>query len=1015
MGMIAGGSRARSFRTIFATGALLIAAVPNLAAAQERGRITGQVTDQATNEPLAGVQVFIARTALGTITNAEGRYVLVNVPAGVVEVRVNTIGYSSSSQQVEVSDGQTATADFTLATSAVALDEIVVTGTVGAVERREQPAVISSINAAQEMERGTSTSVTDLLTAKVPGVQVTSSSGVSGTAQQIRIRGASSVTLSNEPLVFIDGVRASARMMSDINIGGQGVSQLFNLNPEDIENIEVVKGPAAAALYGADASAGVIQIFTKQGRPGSGRFSQTLTVEYNSLDQHWTPPANFARCTAAQVAPTSTSLLCRGQPEGTVVSDNPLDRTGAFDTGSMKSVGYSGRGGGENYGYFISLGYDEEDATLPNNSLDRRSGRVNFTFVPRSDLRFEAGVGVGRTESTFPINDNNIFGFLGGGLLGRPTTVQMDEDGEVVGGFYIAQRDLDAISSIESGITTLRYTPTLQAQYTPLPWFTNRLVIGADVSRTNGTQFFPKNAEVWYGGDTDTGALEEERINFDVYTVDYLGTVSTLFGAEDQFSADLSFGAQAIVEELDNIVGNGTNFVTNANRVIGSAAQITAGQDYQKTTQFGVLGQANVSLWNRLYLQLGARVDQFSSFGEEADPFFLPQAGVSYVISDESFWAPLAGAIPTLRLRAAYGTTGRAPSAGASLETYEASPYSIVEGSTGNGVQPDRPGNFELRPEKGTEYEAGFEAGFANGLLGVDITYFRKTTTDLILQVPVPPSSGFETFPFRNIGEVRNSGWEIGLRGTPVRMNNLRWDFNVAASTLDNELIDMGIVEPFGTMNRFQEGAPLGAFFSQQILDVDTENGVVTVTPADDLRFLGNLLPDFEGSATTTLTLFNNLALRGSLDWKQNFKIYNNTAQFRDRAFANSELAIRRDELLTDEERLRRYGPFVDTNGETVSYTQVNEAYIQDGDFVRLRELTATLTLPGAWAQRLRASGASLTVGARNLALWSDYPGHDPEVLAQATRNTGANTFQREDFLTVPQPRRWIAKINLTF
>src|SRR5690606_37058618 len=153
-----------------------------------------------------------------------------------------------------------------------------------------------------------------------------SSSGTTGTAQQIRIRGASSITLSNEPLVFIDGVKVSSRTLNDINIGGQGVSQLFDLNPEDIESIEVVKGPAAAALYGADASAGVIQVITKQGRPGAGRYTQTISLEYNQLDQNWTVPSNFAACTAAQVAPTSTSALCRGQEVGTIVTDNPLER-----------------------------------------------------------------------------------------------------------------------------------------------------------------------------------------------------------------------------------------------------------------------------------------------------------------------------------------------------------------------------------------------------------------------------------------------------------------------------------------------------------------------------------------------------------------------------------------------------------------------------------------------------------------------------------------------------------------
>src|SRR5690606_24091482 len=165
--------------------------------------------------------------------------------------------------------------------------------------------------------------------------------------------------------------------------------------------------------------------------------------------------------------------------------------------------------------------------------------------------------------------------------------------------------------------------------------------------------------------------------------------------------------------------------------------------------------------------------------------------------------------------------------------------------------------NFELKPEKGTEYEAGFEAGFLNQRLGLDVTYFHKRTTDLILTVPVPPSSGFAEFPFRNIGEVLNKGWEVALRGSPVIEDNVRWDFNLAASTLHNELIDLGGVEPFGTLNRFDEGMPLGAFYGYRILRVEDDRVIVS----NDREMLGNFLPDFEGAFATTLTLFNTLAL----------------------------------------------------------------------------------------------------------------------------------------------------------
>lgn len=986
---------------------LLAALLPGGAFAQGSGTVTGLVTSSDTQAPLSAVQVFVAGTTLGTLTNAQGRFIIVNVPAGPHDVRATRLGYGTATQSVTITGGGTATADFQLAPTAVALDEIVVTGTAGAVSRRSQPAVVATVNAADVVDRGVVSSVTDVLTARVPGVQVTSSSGSSGTSQQIRIRGASSISLSNEPLVFIDGVRANSSAQSLAGVGGQANSRLFDINPEDIESIEVVKGPAAATLYGADASSGVIQIITKKGRTGSGRFSQTVSLEYNNIDANFTPAPNAGTCTAAMVAAGSGRVLCEGQPVGTVVFDNPLVRTGAFREGRLRSLSYSARGGGDNYGYYISLNNDDEEGTLPNNTFERRSGRVNFNFTPTSKLSFDAGIGVYGTETVLPHNDNNIFGYLGGGYLGRPTNVRRNEDGNIIGGYYATGRELEAISSIENLYNTQRFTPTLQATYTPLDWLTNRLIIGADVTNGDITQFFPRNERNWYQGDTDTGDLEENRANTQIYTLDYLGTIRT--NLSEAITGNFSFGTQVIREQYDRVTGTGVGFVTNANRVVGAATQISASQTFSEDRSIGVLAQADLGFNDRLFLQFGARVDQNSSFGENADPFFLPKLGVSYVISEEGFWTPVAGVLPTMRLRAAYGSTGRQPTPGASLETYEARPFAIIGGAgSGAGVIPDNPGNLNLKPERGQEFEAGFDAGFLNDRFGVELTYFNKKTTDLLLERPIPPSSGFTDEPFVNIGEVLNEGLEYALRGALITTPNFRWEARVAGSTLNNELVDLGDVEPFGSFNRFTAGRPLGSFVSRVIRGPSADGTRLVVS--DTLEYLGNVLPTNEGNVGSTITLFDHLQVFGQVDWKGGFKVYNNTAQFRDRQFRNSEVGVQCEVVFDPDACMRRFGPFISESGATVSSNIVNEAYIEDGDFFRLREVAATLSLPAGIARRLRATSASLTVGGRNLALWTDYTGSDPEVLSNA--NAG---FSRSDFLTVPPSRRWVIKANLSF
>lgn len=1006
---------------------IMVAGIPAALSAQAGGTISGQVVDVATGQPLSNVQVFVVGTSLGTITNVQGRYTLSNVPAGTAQIRASRLGYGAGNQTVSIGAGATTTVDFQLATSAIALDEVVVTGTAGATERRATAAVVSSVNASTITESAPVTTLSDLLTARVPGLSVTSSSGSTGTSQQIRIRGAGSISLSNEPLIMIDGVLADSRAQSNnagggLSLGGQAQSRLADLNPADIESIEIVKGPAAATLYGADASAGVIQIITKRGRLGANQFVQGLTLEYNDIDPNFDPLTAYYRCTAGAVG--TANSLCAGRQVGDVVTDNPIARNDVFRNGQLRSIGYTARGGGNEYGYYVSLGVDEELGTLPNNEADRKTARLNFNFTPNAKVSVDAGLGLVDNVTQLPMNDNNVYGYMGVAYLGSPSTVRVDAQGNRTGGTF-SERPFEAIKAIESTTKNFRVTPTLQIGYNPTSWFSNVLTVGGDLTRGNYYQYFPLNSLNWYQGDTNTGDLEEIRVYNDILTLSYLGTFRNQL--TERVGSNFSFGVQVNSEKYERLTGFGVGFVTTANRVIGAATQISATQGYENTKRVGVLGNWDLSLDERLYLNLGLRVDKNSSFGAEADAFYLPKVGVSYVISDETFWDGLAGAVPSLRLRAAWGQTGRSPTPGASLETYRPRPFAIYGGSgSGAGVQPFNPGNFDLRPERGTELELGFDAGLFGDRMGVELTYFNKTNTDLLLQVPVPPSSGATENPWANIGEVRNTGLEYVLRGTLVSTPAIEWTAQVAGSNIKNELIDLGGVAAFGTVARFDEGYSLGFLSSRKIQELVMNTGDARclndqpcVIVAADNEFIGNSLPTYEGNFSSALTLFNNLQLSGSVDWKGGHRIYNNTAQFRERSFGTSELSVRREEVLTPEERMSRFGPFVQQNLDgsysTVAAPSVHEAYYEKADFVRIREVAATYLLPSDLAGRFRASSASFTVGVRNLALFTDYTGPDPEVLSAGGAGVGTGAFVREDFFTVPQTRRLVAKMNLSF
>jgi hypothetical protein len=407
---------------------------------------------------------------------------------------------------------------------------------------------------------------------------------------------------------------------------------------------------------------------------------------------------------------------------------------------------------------------------------------------------------------------------------------------------------------------------------------------------------------------------------------------------------------------------------------------------------------------------VGVRVDRNSSFGAQAPSFVLPKIGGSWAISEESFFSPLSGIFNDLRLRAAYGTTGRSPNPGDALQTLSAAAFNIT-GSTGAGAVLGNPGNFDLKPERGTEFEAGLDAGFLNGKLSAELTYFRKTTKDLIIAKPIAPSLGFNSNPLANLGGVLNEGIELAVNAKLINTRNLTWDVRGAANTLRNELTSLGGVLPFnlGAGGRTLVGQQLAVLTAKRVKSVDLTRGVAIVT--DTLAPVGNLFPTFEWNITNTVTIMRSLRVTALLDAKRDFSVYNNTRFFRETQLVRSNVRLDTT-LLSREDRIRRFGPFVsEANGSAVTINDAREGFIERGDFIRLRELSATYDVPRFLMDKIgkRVSGASVTLALQNVKLWSDYSGPDPEMNSQ----TGA--FSREDFLTVPNPKRTVLRFNVNF
>jgi TonB-dependent starch-binding outer membrane protein SusC len=858
--------------------------------------------------------------------------------------------------------------------------------------------------------------------------------GSSGTSSTIRIRGQSSITLDNDPLIFVDGVRIQGGDGSGAG-GGQVTSRLNDIKIEDIESMEVVKGPAAATLYGSDANAGVINIITKKGRAGSG-FTQTMTVEYGEADPAFESPDNYGICSAAtQTGAANIAAFpnCQGKPVGTIVIDNPLKREDPFSNGRYRNFAWSLNGGGDRYGVYLSFGADDEQGTLPNNEYGRINGSARFDFLANDKLRMEMSTRITDTHTMLPRNDNDIYGYLGGGFLGDPRTVGSAKDG-----WYAPNRQVLAISSFEHNEDVRRFQPRFQISYTPYQWFTHRLNAGADMTYVERYSFFKKNSDGWWdSAPANTGQISINRQVEDNYTFDYLGNVTRSLMPD--LRLDFSFGAQVLTYRRDRSNAQGTGLVNNDVKSVNAAAQVTGGQDATKNRQIGTYAQAQFSWREKLYVQAGARRDQVSSFGADSKPFISPKIGVSYVISDENYFKNATsflpeGAITQLRLRTAFGVTGRHATSGA-RSTYSPTTNQITATTVTVGVNPGTVGNPALRPEKGEELEVGFDAGFIHDRLSLEMTYFHKETKDQILTFPVPASQG-ASGPSVNIGSLLNSGLETALTARIFTYENVAFEVRGQVATLHNELLDLGGVPETSTR---KVGFPLSGTWNYRILNVDPVTNIVLVS--DTLEFLGNSsnLPGWDGALTGNLTLFKNFSLYAQMDARGDRMVYNNTDQFRDRSNGFTAPAVlgpraygeNADGTPTEAAKvkwMRKFGcipaqfggpagtctttgvwktqEWTDSLGvlhpsRNLQRTVVAGDYNEDATFFRLREASVSYRVPNEYVQRyMRARSASFTVTMRNIKTWTDFTGYDPET---------------DQFLTVPQDRRWTARFQFTF
>ncbi len=1045
-------ARAGWLRQIAATAlvplALAFLAVPVTA---QTGSVRVTVTDASTMRPLAGAQVVVEGTTRGGLTDAQGTFLILNVPAGERTVRVELIGYRSASQQVNVTSGGTATIELSLTQSAIGLDEIVVTGVAGSSTKRAIGNTVAQIRAAEIVDAAPINNVQQLLNARTPGLTLMASSGQAGASSKIRIRGAGSLNAGNEPVVYVDGVRVVSGTQSGYSTGNgvvQGTNALDFINPRDIESVEVIKGPAAATLYGAEAAGGVIQIITKKGRGTSGiewnasfeggqtdwGLIDTPTTYWLCQDSHINNARTFPGCQLFTTAtPIEQRLLVdkpleadgRSPAVRKAISDRGLDPNQfhclLFDpcmpeplrTGDIWGATLSARGGGESYNFYISAERGEEQGVFYNNFSRRTSGRANFGFVPGEKLNFNVNLGYAVQDIAMPLNNNSSNSILRNSMRGRAGA---GNDPNYPG---YRGHSPEMSNQWDNRLKTERTTLGLTGNYNPFSWFQNRLTLGIDINNRENTRFFPideSGTQPW-GATAATGEINRFLPINRVYTIDYSGSIAT--NLSENYSSTFSAGMQMTKRASESSETIGEGLVANKLNLVSSAAVTRAGQGLSEQTSLGFYVQEQIGFKDRLFATAAVRVDDNSAFGRDFSLVVYPKASLSYVISEEDFFN--IGFIDEMKLRGAWGQAGNAPAPFSADRTLEAAVTTIGDVSV-NQLQTASYGNPNLKAETGQEIELGFDASMLRGRLGAEFTYFYQQTKDALIDVPAPRSAGFSGDQLVNIGEIRNSGMELLITAQPVVTQPVTWDATISFATNSNELVSFGGAldelrfGAFASVQRHREGYPLGGFWAVDVRrdangapvltngNVEVLNDCVWTAEQRDQcqeEYIGPMLPTREITLTNTITLFNNVRLYANADYKGGHTQWCAICSIRSRIDRNT-FEVNDPRQVSD--------PAVAAQVATLHSLQTR-SHLSDADYIKLREVSLTYTLPQQLTQRIGFNRASVTLSGRNLWMWTKYfDGYDPDVTFYSQ-----SEFTQLDYASAPNMRRFMASVNFSF
>jgi TonB-linked SusC/RagA family outer membrane protein len=957
--------------------------------------IEGTVVDER-GDPLAAANVIVRGTRFGAATDAQGNYriFLPAVPDEVV-VEARFLGYKSVRQNVVQRSG-IAEVNFRLTIDALQMDEIVVTGASVATEKRQLGNAISTVG-ARELELAASPAIDRALSGKVAGALVQQNSGNPAGGVSVRLRGVSTVLGSADPLYIVDGVIVNNDSPQLIDLGGYSQNRLIDINPNDIERVEVIKGAAAAAIYGSRANNGVVQIFTKKGRSGSPQILFSTRVQMDELRKRI--PINDYPYNKRFDDPTKVPVTRYDYQDF------------IFQRGAATENFLSLSAGAGDTKYYFSGSHVRSEGIVKGAWYERTTarGRIEQTVTPWLFASAGANYIFGRSKEVPNGGIFEAYGVMTGWNFSNNSI-----DPRPVNGVYPSSSVLnrtnpvEAIDRFDFRQQVSRFVGDLHLTLTPFEGFGAEYVLGLDNYTQIGTAYIPPGttAAGYPLGLSRRGDRDVLQINNDL-TARYVFTpledvlTTTVVGATLQYQKAQNFTAQST--DLTPIV-----------QITPAGANQVLGEFRSEVVIYGIFAQETFGIGNRLYLTVAGRFDASSVFGKDNRWQFYPKASLSYLLSQENFWKELSlgDYISSMKLRASWGESGGLTAVGPfdRFTTYASVSYNGKPGL----ITSTRKGTPDIKPERQRELEVGTDLSFFGDRLGLEFTYYDKFTRDLLLNRTLGPTSAFLN-QLQNVGEMTNKGFELLIRAVPLQTSWLRWNTTFTYSQNRNRVdgIEGGrlaFADGFGQVYAMN-GQPLGIFYTTQY--ARKPDGSLLLTPAGLpqreqvgrdangqptggllLGIVGDPNPDWQASWINEFEIDKDWNVRMQWDAVWGFDVFNFTRRVGNHPnYGNLEGYAR---------ELRGELPA----GYNLALFPILGAFIEDGSFIKLREVSVSYSFAPGF---LGIKGARVSLIGRNLLSIDDYSGWDPETNA-AGQSTGTRGF---DFNEVPIPRSYSLSLML--